>query len=110
MALVNAGLNEQDTVYEWLDRAYDVAMSISCVAGHRDLFRFYVSSERNQTVLNLEALSMPDLMPTPMPSGAFLFTSMPGSRNACQLIHPGAKARFVFKTAAFDRSATPPMQ
>ena len=30
--------------------------------------------------------------------------------NASPLIHPGATANIVFKTAAFDRSATPPEQ
>jgi hypothetical protein len=30
--------------------------------------------------------------------------------HSFQPIHPGAIAAIVFKTAAFDRSATPPMQ
>jgi hypothetical protein len=53
---------------------------------------------------------MPIGMPAPAPTGAFRFVSPPESRNACQLIHLGAIATINFKTAAFDRSATPPMQ
>lgn len=45
---------------------------------------------------------MPILMPTPMPLSAFPLTSVPGSGNACHLIHPGAMAAIVFKTAALD--------
>ena len=51
---------------------------------------------------------MPIGMPTRMPELAIQFPSVPGSGNACQLVHPGATAAIVFKTAAFDHSATPP--
>jgi len=55
-------------------------------------------------------LLMPFLTPTPIPFAAIQFTSVPDSGNACQLIRSDATAKIVFKTAAFDRSATPPRQ
>jgi hypothetical protein len=53
---------------------------------------------------------MPIDMPAPTPPSAFRFVSVPDFGSACQLIHLGAIAAADFKTAAFDRSATPPEQ
>jgi len=55
-------------------------------------------------------IPMPTDMPVLTPPSAFRFASVPDFGSACQLIHFGAIAAIVFKTAAFDRSATPPMQ
>ena len=52
---------------------------------------------------------MPIRTPAPSSNHAIQFAPVPDSGNACQLIHSDAIAAIVFKTAAFDRSATPPM-
>jgi hypothetical protein len=36
------------------------------------------------------------------------FASVPRSGNACQVVHSGASAKPIFKTAAFDRSVFTP--
>ena len=51
---------------------------------------------------------MPILMPTPVPAGSPPCIQVPEFRNQCHSLHPGATASFIFKTSAFDRSATPP--
>jgi len=48
-------------------------------------------------------------MPVQVQVSAIRFASLPAFRNACQQIQFGAIAAIVFRTAAFDRSATPPM-
>ena len=55
-------------------------------------------------------IPMPTDMPAPTPPSAVQFVSVPGFGSARQLIHFGAIAATDFKTAAFDRSATPPEQ
>jgi hypothetical protein len=51
-------------------------------------------------------IPMPIDMPAPTPPSAFRFVSVQDFGSARQLIHSGATAAIVFKTAAFDRSAT----
>jgi len=51
---------------------------------------------------------MPYLMPSPMPVGAAPRTQVQGFQNECHSLHPSATLTINFKTAAFDRSATPP--
>jgi len=53
---------------------------------------------------------MPILMPTPVPAGSTPCIQVPEFRNKCRSLHPSAMPTINFKTAAFDRSATPPRQ
>ena len=57
-----------------------------------------------------ETFLMPTLMPAPMPSGSAECSSVPTFLYGFHWVHPNATAIFVFKTAAFVRSATPPRQ
>jgi hypothetical protein len=53
---------------------------------------------------------MPAFMPTPIPPGSIQCIEVPDFLNECRPVHLTARAIFIFKTAAFDRSATPPEQ
>jgi hypothetical protein len=53
---------------------------------------------------------MPTLMPTPVPAGSAPCIQVPEFRNECHWVHPRAMPTINFKTAVFDRSATPPEQ